>query len=144
MATSKKKQDFDFEGVIMAAASGVATGPLINLLQDQVFPNNKQVVPGVVLGGALALAYFGGERLKPAAMGMIAVSSGDLASEMFGIGTGAKSDIIDGFSRVNYMGDLMLSGEDGEPSDSLVLSGTESELDEMVEEYSDDNTDLGY
>lgn len=99
-----KKKKFEFEAVLLAAGAGMATNPLMDLLQDQVFKKKPEVVPAVTLAAGLALQYFGGEKLQPAALGIIAVSAGDLASGLLsgaGSTTGKKSFDLSGFSRVN-------------------------------------------
>jgi len=100
MAVKKK---FEFEAVLLAAGGGIATAPLMNMLQENVFKKKPEIVPAVTLGAGLALQYFGGKKVEPAALGIIAVSAGELASNLIArAGKGDdKSFDLSGFSRVS-------------------------------------------
>jgi hypothetical protein len=141
MATRTKKAAFDFQAVMIAAATGAVVQPMQDIMQEQVFTNKPEMVPVATAALGLGLSYFGGETLKPAGLALVAVGAADLAGDLFAgnrarqiAGGGAP---IQGLSRIDFQLDgAGLPSEGGEPLDAPEMD----ELQAMLEE-SDGTTD---
>jgi len=102
-----KKKTFDFEAVLMAAGVGAAAQPLQDVLQDKVFTNKPQLVPLAMAGLGLSLSYFGGDKLKPASLALIAVGAADFTGDLMSetrarrmVGESQEIDWMNGLSRI--------------------------------------------
>lgn len=139
---AKKDQKLDFMSVAMAVGVGLTTQPLIDKLQEtKTFKEKPEMVPLVMFGAGAVASYFAPEKYKIIGYSLMTLTAGDLASGLFKkedegskmIGDAFILGGMDGFSRVNVMGDL--------PEFDLSGTGRLEELDEIMQEESDGMSD---
>jgi len=142
---AKKDQKLDFQSVLMAVGVGMSTQPIIDKLQEsKAFKEKPEIVPMVMFGAGAVVSYFAPEKYKIVGYSLMTLTAGDITSGLLKgkeeNGTKMIGDMfdfnglpVDGFSRVNVMGNT--------PEFDLSGTGSMEELSEIMQEESDGMSD---
>jgi len=90
----KRQLPLRLEGLLGSVGGGAASGFIMENLDQRipVFQRNTQLSPWFNAALAMAIVFFGGERIKPVAFGMLGASGADFSG-----------DLLQGLSRITNL-----------------------------------------
>lgn len=125
---AKKKQEFDLEGVLMAAGGGSAANVIMNISENniQFIKDNPMLAPIIPSAAGALGVFFMPAKYKPLFYGMIGAAGGELTE---------STGVFNGISRINLTGKSednveLNGGEDEEEIDETYLLGDSEYMDD--------------
>jgi len=130
MAAAKPKGKLVFSSVLGSVGGGFASSILMTQLDKRVplFTKNKNLAPLANGAAALAVLFFGTEKLHPIAYGMLGATGGDFSN-----------DLVNGLSRIEVSNDAIDGAIDDLEDEIEDLQDLQ---DEVEEELQDEEAEL--